>query len=139
MACLASYNAPAPAQGRPGWSGGLGPAPPGAGGARCQTLAPALRWPRQAWRSLSYALAFPSMQHPTSDVHLIIESDADASRLLNHTVCPTTSYQRQGGASRGMVVWGVPGRAACRQLASSDDGSVSGVPDGRAHVAGEEE
>ncbi|RMZ52255.1 hypothetical protein APUTEX25_001645 [Auxenochlorella protothecoides] len=34
-------------------------------------------------------------QHPTSDVHLIIEDDTDASRLLNHTVTQGTSYQRQ--------------------------------------------
>ncbi|KAL6784382.1 hypothetical protein ACKKBF_B01565 [Auxenochlorella protothecoides x Auxenochlorella symbiontica] len=34
-------------------------------------------------------------EHPTSDVHLIIEDDTDASRLLNHTVTQGTSYQRQ--------------------------------------------
>lgn len=54
-------------------------------------------------------------QHPTSDVHLIIEDDTDASRLLNHTVTQGTSYQRQKGARFGM--YGRAGRSeGCRHV-----------------------
>ncbi|KFM26862.1 Serine/threonine-protein phosphatase 4 regulatory subunit 3 [Auxenochlorella protothecoides] len=54
-------------------------------------------------------------QHPTSDVHLIIEDDTDASRLLNHTVTQGTSYQRQKGARLGM--YGCAGRSeGCRHV-----------------------
>lgn len=38
----------------------------------------------------------PTAQHPSSDVHIIVERDS--TPLINHKVVPDLAYQRQSGA-----------------------------------------